>query len=108
MHAITAARQRPSYADKMRPLMHTLTLTLAGLVLLALCVGAAKLTHSPSWTVQRAAQVCVPVGLLIAIGNLLIGMFTAGIPVLTELWVLVVVFGVPAAAAWYLRQSSAI
>jgi hypothetical protein len=48
--------------------------------------------------------VLLPLWLLIAIGNMLVGVFTAGIPVSTELVVLVVVFGVPAVAAWLLGQ----
>lgn len=84
--------------------MHTLQMTLAGLALLALFVGAARLLRSPSWTMQRATRLFIPLWLLIAIANMLIGMFSAGIPFLTELLVLVVVFGVPAASAWYVGQ----
>jgi hypothetical protein len=84
--------------------MHTLLMTSAGLVLLALLVGAAKLLGSSSWTIGRATRLFIPVWLVIAIGNMLVGMYSAGIPFLTELLVLVVVFGVPAAAAWYLGQ----
>jgi uncharacterized membrane protein YidH (DUF202 family) len=84
--------------------MHTLQMTLAGLALLALFVGAAKFMTVPSWTIKRATRLFIPLWLAISIGNMLIGMFTAGIPFMTELLVLVVVFGVPAAAAWYLGQ----
>lgn len=84
--------------------MHTLQMTLAGLALLALLVGAAKLFPRPSWTVKRAAQMFIPVWAVVAIGNLLVGMVVAGIPFLTELAVLVVVFGVPVGVAWYLGK----
>ena len=84
--------------------MHTLQMTLAGIAMLALFVGAAKLMNSPSWTIHRATRLFVPLWLAIAIGNMLIGMLIAGIPFVTELLVLVVVFGVPAAAAWYLGR----
>lgn len=87
--------------------MHTLQMTLAGLALLALFVGTTKFLKSPSWTMQRAAHLFIPVWLLIAIGNMLVGMFTAGIPFMTELLVLVIVFGVPAAVAWYVGQRQA-
>jgi hypothetical protein len=55
---------------------------------------------------RRAAQVFIGVWLLIALGNMLVGMFSAGIPFLTELAVLLVVFGVPAAAAWFVGMRS--
>ena len=84
--------------------MHTLQMTLAGLVLLALFVGVAKYFLRPSSTVQRAAQVFIPIWAVVAVGNMVVGMVTAGIPFLTELAVLVVVFGVPAAAAWIIKR----
>jgi hypothetical protein len=84
--------------------MHTLRMMLAGLVLLALMVGAAKLVRSPSWTVSRAVSLFIPIWALIAVGNMLVGMFSAGIPFLTELVVLIAVLGVPAAAAWWIGQ----
>jgi hypothetical protein len=84
--------------------MHTLQMTLAGLALLGLFVGAAKLMTRPSWTIDRATSIFIPLWLAIAVGNMVIGMVTAGVPFMTELLVLVVVFGVPAAAAWFIRQ----
>ncbi len=86
--------------------MHTLRMVIGGLVLLGIFLGAAKILGSPSWSMQRAAQVFFPVWFVAAIGNMLVGMFSAGIPFLTELLVLVVVFGVPAAAAWYVGQNT--
>lgn len=87
--------------------MHTLQMTLGGFVLLGLFLAAAKLIGSPSWTIKRAVRLFIPLWLVIAIANMLIGMFSAGIPFLTELLVLLVVFGVPAAVAWYLGQRQA-
>ncbi|HRD78029.1 MAG TPA: hypothetical protein PK264_19160 [Hyphomicrobiaceae bacterium] len=84
--------------------MHTLQMTLAGLALLALLAVAAKVLGSPYWTMTRAARLFIPLWLVIAIANMLIGILSAGIPFLTELAVLAVVFGVPAAAAWYLMR----
>jgi hypothetical protein len=84
--------------------MHTLQMILAGLVLLALFVGIAKFLPRPSWTVARAVQMFIPVWAIVALGNMVVGMFWAGIPFLTELAVLAVVFGVPAAAAWFLGR----
>jgi hypothetical protein len=84
--------------------MHTLTMTLAGLAVLAVFVAAAKLMNNALWSVTRATQIFIPLWLVIALGNMLVGMLSAGIPFLTELVVLVVVFGVPAALAWYLGR----
>ena len=42
--------------------------------------------------------------LAVALVNLLVGVFAAGIPLLTEILVLLVVFGVPAVTAWYLSR----
>lgn len=84
--------------------MHTLRMILAGLALLALLVGAAKLFLHPSWTIQRAVHVFIPLWCVIAVGNMLVGMFGAGIPFLMELAVLIAVLGVPAAAAWYVGR----
>jgi hypothetical protein len=86
--------------------MHTLRMVVGGLVLLGLFLGAAKVFGSPSWSIQRAAQMFIPVWFAVALGNMLIGMFSAGIPFLTELLVLVVVFGVPAGVAWYVGKST--
>jgi len=85
--------------------MHTLTMTLAGLAMLAVFVGVAKLMNNPSWSMTRAAQVFIPFWLVIAVGTMLVGMLSAGIPFLTELVVLVVVFGLPAAVAWPLGRA---
>lgn len=87
--------------------MHTLRMTLAGLALLALFVGPAKFPAKPWWSLTGAVKAFIPIWLLIAIGNMLVGIFSAGIPVLTEIPVLLVVFGVPAAIAWYLGRGSA-
>lgn len=84
--------------------MHTLRMVIGGLVLLGIFLGAAKFLGGPSWSIQRAAQMFIPVWFVVALANMLVGMFSAGIPFLTELLVLVVVFGVPAAAAWFVGQ----
>ncbi len=80
--------------------MHTLQMIVVGLVLLGLFLASAKVLASPTWTLSRAARTFIPVWLVVAVGNMLVGMFSAGIPFLTELAVIVAVFGVPALAAW--------
>lgn len=81
--------------------MHTITMIAAGLTLLAVFVLLGWLMGSG---VGRLAQVFIPVWLVVAIGNMLVGMFAAGIPFLTEIVVLIAVFGVPALVAWYIGR----
>lgn len=86
--------------------MHTLQMTGLGLLILALFMGAAWLLGSPKWTLKQAARTFIPIWLLVAAANMVVGMVSAGIPFLTELLVLVVVFGVPAAVAVLLGRQS--
>ncbi len=86
--------------------MHTLRMTVIGLVLLGLFVLAARLLNRNGSRRMDGAWIFIWVWLAIAIANLLVGVFMAGIPLLTEILVLMVVFGVPAAVAWYLSQRS--
>ena len=79
--------------------MHMLIVTLGGLVLLGLFLLLAR-----SWGPDRgimgvAAKAFIPVWLSISLVNLWIGVQYAGYTVLQELPVLVVIFGIPAAAA---------
>jgi hypothetical protein len=75
-------------------------MVIAGLMLLGIFAASAKYLGSPAWTLQQAIRTFIPVWLVISIGNLLVGMISAGIPFLTEVAVLVAVFGLPALAAW--------
>lgn len=84
--------------------MHTLRMTLIGLLGLGLFVGAAWLWNRSQAKRIDGAWFFIWIWLAIALCNLLVGVFAAGIPLLTELLVLLAVFGVPAAAAWYLSQ----
>ena len=84
--------------------MHTLRMTIIGLVLLGLFVLAARLWNRSQGRHTDGAWIFIWIWLAIALANLLVGVYVAGIPLLTELLVLVVVFGVPAAAAWYLSR----
>jgi hypothetical protein len=69
-----------------------------GLVALGIFVLAAVLLGK---RVADGARVFVWSWLAASVINMLIGMYWANVPLSVELPVLVVVFGVPAAAAWY-------
>ena len=84
--------------------MHTLRMTIIGLLVLALFVLAAWLWNRSRGKRIDGAWVFIWIWLAVALINLLVGVFAAGIPLGTEILVLLVVFGVPAAAAWYLSR----
>ena len=85
--------------------MHTLRMTLIGFVVLALFVlGAWMLNRSQGKRID-GAWIFIWVWLAAAIVNLLVGVFAAGIPLLVEIPVLAVVFGLPALVAWYLSRT---
>ena len=84
--------------------MHTLRMTVMGLLLLGLFVLGAWLWNRSQAKRVDGAWIFIWLWLAIALVNLLVGVFVAGIPLLTEILVLLVVFGVPAATAWYLSR----
>lgn len=84
--------------------MHTLRMTIIGLLLLALFVLAAWAWNRSRGKRIDGAWLFIWMWLAVALANLLVGVFAAGISLGTEILVLLVVFGLPAAAAWYLSQ----
>lgn len=89
--------------------MHSLRVIGAGLALLAAFLIVARLSGgSGSALPARAALWFVPVWLAAAVLNLWIGVTQAGYTVAQELPILLVVFGIPAAAAlavrWVVRR----
>jgi hypothetical protein len=83
--------------------MHTLIMVGGGLVALGLFVLFAVLVkRSPA----DGARLFIVPWLAASLYNLYLGMARAGIPLSVELPVLVVVFGVPAAAAWFVIHAS--
>lgn len=84
--------------------MHTLRMTITGLVVLAVFVLAAWLWNRSQGKRIDGAWIFIWVWLAAALINLLVGVFAAGISLATEILVLLVVFGIPAAAAWYLSR----
>lgn len=81
--------------------MHTVILTLAGLLSLTVFVIAASLAGKGSGRrLGAAARLFIPVWLVVALINAGIGYFRAGIPLLNEVGAFLAIFGVPAIAAW--------
>lgn len=84
--------------------MHTLIIIVAGLIVLGLFFGVAHLvSDGDPRTVARACRLFIPVWLIVSLLNLYLGVVVAAYPVLTEILLLVIVFGIPAAAAQWLH-----
>lgn len=85
--------------------MHTLILVAAGFALMLLFLVAAELVNR-----RRGAgfvdggRLFIWFWLVAMLLNVLAGMLIAGLGLLTELAVFVIVFGLPAGAAWYLSR----
>ena len=80
--------------------MHTVIMTLAGLALLAALYGLNRATGRP----EHPTLWFVALWALASSANFAIGVFAAGYSFLDEAAVHAVVFGVPFAAAWFLRS----
>ena len=78
--------------------MHTIKIIAGGLVLLCAFIAVAILTGIASKA--AAAKVFIPVWLIAALVNLWVGVTVAGYTVAQEAPILLVVFAVPAAAAY--------
>ncbi len=83
--------------------MHTATMILFGLALLAGLCGAAGAIGGKAGA-RRAAHWFLPTWLAAALINMWIGVTSAGYTVLQEMPVTVVIFGVPALSAVLLRR----
>lgn len=81
--------------------MHTLMMVVGGLVALGIFVLAAKLLGK---SVADGARVFIWPWLAAAVANMLLGVYWANMPFSVEIAVLAVVFGVPAAVAWYVAR----
>ena len=85
--------------------MHTLRMTILGFVVLAIFFLGARLLNRGEGKPVDGTWIFIWVWLAAAIINLLVGVFAAGIPLLVEIPVLAVIFGLPALAAWYLSRT---
>lgn len=74
-----------------------------GLVALAVFVAAASLLNRNGWAVD-GAYAFIWVWLAAALLNGAVGTFYVGIPLLSELAAFVLIFGIPAGAAWFLSR----
>jgi heme/copper-type cytochrome/quinol oxidase subunit 2 len=84
--------------------MHTLRLTVIGLVLLSVFVFVAAQINQRKGKAVDGAKPFIWVWLAVAAMNFYVGVFIAGYSVLTELLVHSIVFGVPAGTACYLSR----
>jgi hypothetical protein len=85
--------------------VHTLTVTLSGLVLLLVFLFVANsINKRKNKRVIDAAWIFIWFWLAVSIVNFCVGVFVANYPVATELGVHIVVFGLPAGIAWYLLR----
>lgn len=87
--------------------MHTLTMVVAGLIVLAAFWAAGRMFGEGGRRgAAQGVRVFLPAWLAAAIANLAIGYYFADVPLLTEIAVFVAVFGIPAAAAITLLRST--
>jgi len=85
--------------------MHTLRLTLIGLILLSVFVFVtAQINQRNNRRGVNGAWIFIWVWLVISALNFCVGVLFAGYSVLTEIAVHVVVFGLPAGVAWCLSR----
>jgi len=79
--------------------MHIVVVVVIGLIVLTAFFFGASLIGRGG---PAGAFVFIWVWLVIAVGNGMYGVMRVGIPLLNEIGAFVPIFGVPAAAAWYL------
>ena len=85
--------------------MHTLRIIVAGLLVLALFLGAARLIGGPGKApLAKAALWFLPIWLAAALANMWVGVTQAGYTVAQETPITLVVFAVPAAVALLVRR----
>jgi hypothetical protein len=85
--------------------MHTLRLTLIGLILLSVFVFVtAQINQRNNRRGVDGAWIFIWVWLVVSTLNFFVGVVVAGYSVATEVAVHVVVFGLPAGVAWYLSR----
>jgi hypothetical protein len=86
--------------------VHIFILVVIGLIVLAVFVLVGRFAGGRGHGAD-GARAFIWVWLLTAIANGAVGVMQAGIPLLNEIGALIPIFGVPAAAAWYLSRRSA-
>lgn len=86
--------------------MHTVLVITGGLLLLAVFVAVGRWIGGSSRAAARGAVAFVPAWCVAAAINMWVGVSHAGYPFSAEAPIFVVVFGVPAAAAVFVRWMS--
>ena len=81
--------------------MHTLTMVVGGLIALGIFILAAVLLKR---SVADGARIFIWRWLAASLINMFVGVYWTNIPYSAEIPVLVVVFGVPAAVAWFVAR----
>jgi hypothetical protein len=85
--------------------MHTLRLTLIGLILLSVFVFVtAQINQRNNRRGVDGAWIFIWVWLVVSTLNFFVGVVVAGYSVVTEIAVHVLVFGLPGGVAWYLSR----
>jgi hypothetical protein len=82
--------------------MRTIIIIVSGFVLLAVCIGAARL-FGGAVTMSAAVKVFIPIWLVLAGINMWIGVARAGYSVTEELPIFLLIFSLPAAAALFIQ-----
>lgn len=80
--------------------MHVLILIVIGLVVLAVFAFVGRLIGRPA----AGALPFIWVWLVASVANGAVGVVQAGIPLINEIGAFIPIFGIPAAAAWYLAR----
>jgi hypothetical protein len=88
-------------AEAGRDTMHTLTLVVGGLVALGAFVMVASVFGRSA---ADGARTFILPWLIASLVNLYLGVIQANVPLRIEIPVLAVVFGVPAAVAWFVSR----
>lgn len=85
--------------------MHSLLVTFGGLGLLALMVAVARMVSTNRrLAMTTACKYFIPLWAIVAAANMAVGVLQAGYTVAQELPFFCLVFGVPAAIAFYVNQ----
>jgi hypothetical protein len=83
--------------------MHVVMLVVFGLIGLTALVVIARMINA-SGRAFDGARIFIWVWLLASLLNGAVGVFAAKIPLVNEIAAFIPIFGIPAAAAWYLSQ----
>jgi len=88
--------------------MHTLMIVPGGFSLLGICLIAGRvMTGSIAAGAGGAVKVFIPIWLLVALGNMWLGVTRAGYTVAQESPIFLVVFLIPAIVTWLTRRALA-